>query len=120
MSSVLVRVAYSGGNVFFNGAKPYDGEKNYKEDTEHRIELSIKEENGSYRLVTNLYEFVPKFETPFISTEMLGEAFEPEQRFENPDGSPILFNQDYFGKNRDMMPLPGPFADGCEAGETLA
>ena len=111
---------YSGGNVFFNGAKPYDGEKNYKEDTEHRIELSIKEENGSYRLVTNLYEFVPKFETPFISTEMLGEAFEPEQRFENPDGSPILFNQDYFGKNRDMMPLPGPFADGCEAGETLA
>ncbi|MCI8948935.1 MAG: DUF1565 domain-containing protein [Lachnospiraceae bacterium] len=110
---------YTGGNVFFNGAKPYDGEENYKVDTANKVELSIKEEDGKYRLATNLYQFVPKFETPFISTEMMGEAFEPEQRFENPDGSSIIFNRDYFGKERDMMPLPGPFANGCEAEELL-
>lgn len=110
---------YTGGNVFFNGAKPYDGEENYKVDTANKVELSIKEEDGKYRLVTNLYQFVPKFETPFISTEMMGEAFEPEQRFENPDGSSIIFNRDYFGKERDMMPLSGPFANGCEAEELL-
>ncbi len=110
---------YTGGNVFFNGARPYDGEENYKEDTVNKVELSLKEEDGSYRLVTNLYQFVPKFETPFVSTEMMGEAFEPEQRFENPDGSSIIFNRDYFGKERDMMPLPGPFASGNEAEELL-
>lgn len=110
---------YSGGNVYLNGAKPYDGEENFRMDSQHKAELSLKEENGRYRLETNLYQFLPKFETPFVSTEMLGEAFEPEQKFENPDGSPIMFNRDYFGKERDMMPLAGPFADGSEAEEFL-
>lgn len=111
---------YTSGNVYFNGAQPCDLEENYKEDTEHKIELSLVEENGSYTLRTNLYDYVPKFETPFVSTETLGEAFEPEQKFEAPDGSPIIFNRDYFGKERDMQPLPGPFACGCEAKDVLA
>ncbi|SCP99537.1 right-handed parallel beta-helix repeat-containing protein [Anaerobium acetethylicum] len=102
---------YTGGNVYFNGAVPCDTEVNYKADTEHHIVLKLKEEEGKYRLETNLYDFLPKFEIPVVSTEMLGEAFEPEQKFENPDGSPIVFWQDYFGKRRDIMPLAGPFAD---------
>lgn len=110
---------YTGGNVYFNGAKPCDAEENYKVDEEHKITLELKEEGGEYRLETNLYEFLPKFETPFVSTEMLGEAFEPEQKFEAPDGTPIVFDQDYFGKKRDMMPLAGPFACGCEAEDVL-
>ena len=111
---------YTGGNVYFNGAAPCDREKNYKVDSEHTITITLKEEDGRYRLETNLYDYVPKFETPFVSTETLGEAFEPEQKFESPDGSPIIFNRDYFGKTRDMQPLPGPFACGSEAKEILA
>lgn len=110
---------YTGGNVYFNGAQPCDAEENYKVDTDHKIELSLKETDGKYKLETNLYEFLPKFETPFVSTETLGEAFEPEQKFEAPDGTPIVFDRDYFGKKRDMMPLAGPFACGCEAEESL-
>ncbi|MCI5870177.1 MAG: right-handed parallel beta-helix repeat-containing protein [Dorea sp.] len=110
---------YTGGNVYFNGALPCDHEENYIADTEHEIQLRLIEENGKYKLETNLYDFVPKFETPFVSTETLGEAFEPEQKFESPDGSQIIFDQDYFGKKRDMQPLAGPFACGCEATEYL-
>ena len=44
-----------------------------------------------------------------IATETLGMAFEPEQRFENPDGTSIIFDQDYFGERRMICPLPGPF-----------
>ena len=66
-----------------------------------------------------MYDFLSKFETPFVSTEMLGEAFEPEQKFESPDGTPIVFDQDYFGEKRDIMPLAGPFACGCESGNVL-
>ena len=55
----------------------------------------------------------------FISTEVLGEAFEPEQKFENPDGSPIVFKLDYFDEERGVNPLPGPFASGEEAKESL-
>ena len=36
-------------------------------------------------------------------------AFEPEQKYENPDGSPIIFNQDFFGNHRDVRTVAGPF-----------
>ncbi|MGI6007397.1 MAG: right-handed parallel beta-helix repeat-containing protein [Ruminococcus sp.] len=101
---------YTGGNVFFNGALPCDTEENFRLDQEHTVNLSIEQRNGSWYLSTDLYEYMPALETPFVSTEMLGEAFEPEQKFEAPDGSPIVFWQDYFGKHREITPLPGPFA----------
>ena len=42
-------------------------------------------------------------------------AFEPEQKYENPDGTPIVFRYDYFGNRQGIHPLPGPFASkrGC-------
>ena len=43
-------------------------------------------------------------------TVVLGEAFEPEERFENPDGSTIIFDRDYFGNHRSLKAVPGPFA----------
>lgn len=60
-------------------------------------------------LKTNLYELLPKLDTPMVSTELLGEAFEPEQRFEGPDGEAIVFDSDYFGEHRGIRPVPGPF-----------
>jgi hypothetical protein len=100
---------YTGGNVYFNGALPCDKEANFVEDKEHRVDLTLEENGGNYTLKTNLFEHIPAFETPFVSTGLLGEAFEPEQRFENPDGSPLRFDQDYFGGHRGVNPLPGPF-----------
>ncbi|MBQ3801433.1 MAG: hypothetical protein II837_14195, partial [Treponema sp.] len=45
-----------------------------------------------------------------ISTAVLGTAIEPEQRFENRDGSDIVFNEDFFGNHRGTSVIPGPFA----------
>ena len=45
-----------------------------------------------------------------ISSDTLGLAFEPEQRFENPDGTDIIFDADYFGGHRGPETMPGPFA----------
>ena len=50
---------------------------------------------------------------------MLGEAFEPEQRFENPDGSELFLGEDYFGEHRAINPTPGPFENGAEISESL-
>lgn len=44
-----------------------------------------------------------------VSTKTLGMAFEPEQKYENPDGSPIVFNQDFFGNHRGTHTWAGPF-----------
>ena len=100
---------YVSGNVYFNGAKPYKKETLNCVDTEHRVYLNLIEENGHYKLDTNLYEYLPKMNTAFVSTEMLGQAFEPEQKYENPDGSPIRIEEDYFGVRRAQNPTPGPF-----------
>ncbi len=107
----------TGGNVFANGAKPWEKETNFAEV--NGVTLSIKEKEGSYFLETNLYDLLPELETATISTEMLGYAFEPEQKFENPDGTPILFDRDYFGVRRELRPLPGPFASGEETAKEL-
>ena len=47
-------------------------------------------------------------------------AFEPEEYFENPDGTSIIFNEDYFGNRQAVNPLPGPFASAAAARAVLA
>ena len=73
------------------------------------------EENTSSlleRMSTNLYEAVKDFKAAMITSDVLGKAFEPEARFENPDGSDIIFNTDYAGNHRGESFCPGPFAEG--------
>lgn len=97
------------GNVYFNGAKAWKKEKNCVEDTEHDVQIEVEENGGEWKLKTNLNEVLPEITLGTISTETLGMAFEPEQMFENPDGTPIVFNTDYFGKHRKINPVVGPF-----------
>ena len=54
-----------------------------------------------------------------ISTETLGEAFEPEEKFENPDGTDIVFDRDYFGNHRGLRTIPGPFASAEDSEKVL-
>ncbi len=100
---------YFGGNVYCNGAKPCDGDIDAC-TISHPIELSLTGTDNAPVLHTNLYEYLSPSSTGIISTAILGEAFEPEQRFEDPDGKPIIFDLDYLGEHRDVLPLAGPFA----------
>ncbi len=102
---------YMGGNAYFNGARPCDNEIAAHVDKDHKVSLYIDEEEGRFTLHTNLYEFLPRNFTIPVNTESLGIAFEPEQRFENPDGTPILFDTDYFGRKRGIHPVSGPFEE---------
>lgn len=70
-------------------------------------------------LHTNLYDFLPENADGIISTETLGIAFEPEQKYENPDGSPIIFNQDFSGEHRDVLTCAGPFINKESASRKL-
>ncbi|MCR5358148.1 MAG: right-handed parallel beta-helix repeat-containing protein [Lachnospiraceae bacterium] len=99
---------WTGGNVFFNGAKPCDKEVGGTVDSEHEITVKLLVENDEYKLDSNYDEFLPDAE--LISTETLGMAFEPEERFENPDGSSIVFDTDFNGEKREGRITAGPFA----------
>ena len=107
---------WTGGNVYFNGALPCDSETAAYVDTENAVNLLLTESYVSQDdvtdFLTDLYRYLPEeMELPCITTEMLGLAFEPEQAFENSDGTPISFDTGYYGKHRTRI-LPGPFAEG--------
>lgn len=103
---------YTGGNAYFNGAQPCDLEQGAYIEKHHTVKIIVSEEEGNFRLHTNLYEYLPRSMTRTISSEVLGEAFEPEQRFENRDGTELLMDTDYFGRKRSIHPLCGPFEEG--------
>lgn len=90
-------------------ARPWKKESDAFSDTENTVSISLEQKDDGWYLHTNLYDFLPENRDGIISTETLGIAFEPEQKYENPDGSPIIFNQDFSGEHRDVLTCAGPF-----------
>lgn len=109
---------WTGGNVFLNGAKPWEKESDYMEDCEHLVSVKIEEREDGWYLHTDLYDLTLE-SRPIIHSEQLGMAFEPEQRFEMPDGSSICFDTDYHGAHRTQCSPAGPFAGAEEARRRL-
>jgi hypothetical protein len=114
-----------GGNAYFNGAEISKHEKNgFESGNDAKVKFEFNNDSTEIdgvcgkrtpaTLKTDLYEFLKDFRSALITTETLGKAFEPEQRFENPDGTPITFDSDFFGNHRGVAPLPGPFAEGAD------
>jgi alpha-N-arabinofuranosidase len=58
----------------------------------------------------NLSAEVQKAATRLVNTERLGKAKISGLAYENADGSPLVIDEDYFGKKRNTAaPSPGPF-----------
>ena len=117
---------WANGNLYFNGAKPMKKETDAYVDTKTEVTIGYTEKGGKIYLKTNLYELAGSGKIPasalkckLMKTEDIPPAFEPEQNYENPDGSSIIFDIDFFGKKRGKNPIAGPFADIKEAGDAL-
>ena len=107
------------GNVYFNGAKAYKNEICHRIDNEHTVTVDVDCSDGNPVLSTNLYDYLDDFSVGMVNSDILGYAFEPEERFENPDGTDIVFDRDYFGSHRGLTILPGPFASKEDVGKKL-
>lgn len=108
------------GNAYFNGAKAWDKESNPLVDDVHNVTVNLKEtEDGGWKLETNVYDFLKDYRCGMVNTQILGNAFEPDEPFENPDATPITFDSDFFGGHRGIDVIPGPFADAAGAYEKL-
>ena len=100
------------GNAYFNGANMYAKEESKLVNTTDKAVIDYAyEEDGKVWLETNLGKLIKDFTVSMIDSDVLGKAFEPEQRFESPDGSTITFDTDYFGNPRGDKAIPGPFAE---------
>lgn len=98
------------GNAYLGGAKACKNEVNGLISSED-VKVELLEKDGNYYLDTNIYDCLKAFRGRMINTDVLGMAFEPEQRFENPDGTDIQFDTDYFGGHQGVDVIPGPFAN---------
>jgi hypothetical protein len=101
---------WAAGNVYLGGARAWEHET-LKLVSDRKVKVDLVEEDGAYYLETDLYDEIASFRGDMVGTITLGKAFEPDQAFENPDGSSIVFNTDYNGALRDPAVLPGPFAE---------
>ena len=101
---------WSAGNVYLSGAKAWKNEDGALVLPDADVYADVEEVDGKPVLKTNVYEFIKGYSCEMIDSDVLGKAFEPEQRFENPDGSAITFDTDYNGDSRADSVIPGPFA----------
>ena len=97
------------GNVYLAGARAWSKETDKLVDENAKVKVELVEKNGKYSVKTNIYDFIKDYTDGIITSDILGKAFQPEQRFENTDGSAITFDSDYFGDHRGLTAVPGPF-----------
>ena len=100
----------TGGNLYYSGARPYSEEAKHVVQAGVDPKARVVEEGRSVYLHLTLGQAVQKSSTTLVTTELLGKAKIPGLPFENPDGSPLKIDTDYFGKRRnEASPTAGPF-----------
>ncbi|HSH16008.1 MAG TPA: right-handed parallel beta-helix repeat-containing protein [Verrucomicrobiae bacterium] len=100
----------TGGNVYFGGARPHAREANPLTLTAIDPRLELVETGDRVVLHVDLGPALKEAATVRVTTELLGRAKIPNLPFENPDGSALVVDQDYFGRQRSAAkPTPGPF-----------
>ena len=108
------------GNAYFNGATVSKHDAHHFEaGADKKVSVELEHTDEGVHLKSELWTYLKDFTCGLISSETLGCAFEPEQRFENPDGSDIIFDRDYFGSHRGLSAIPGPFADPDRVSDVL-
>lgn len=116
--ALYVRVpqpVYINRNVYLAGAKGYAREQDsYRGDAQLKVE--IKKEGGAVYLEADVDQAILDQAAVVLETKDLGCARAVEGLFENPDGTPITFDEDYCGKKRSAKDvIVGP-VNGLKAG----
>jgi hypothetical protein len=93
------------GNLYTNGATPGAFETNSHSMLSPEPQLRF---NDDGTVLLNWSS--PAQKGTLITSDVLGKVKIPNQRFENPDGSALSIDLDYFGKKRNTTtPNAGPF-----------
>jgi alpha-N-arabinofuranosidase len=99
-------------NVYYGNALPFNGESENSVRSSQELNLSLVEKDGDLYLNMTMDGAASELDHPMIDTDILGMAVCTGQPWENPDGSPLQIDMDYFGKaRRPEGPSAGPFED---------
>ena len=107
------------GHVYFLGARATGLEQNPCNFPDFNPHIAVEQEDGSWYLRMSIdKKWGTDWKRRLVTTDLLGKTMISNGAFENPDGSPIKFLTDYFGKERDSdNPFPGPFAQSTDGGQ---
>ncbi len=99
------------GNVYYNGAIPSDKDSDFVSSLFYNPEVKLVEENQHGYLNLTFDQTYYKHKVSVITTEILGKVKIPKALFENPDGTPLVIDSDFFGNKRAIDNKVGPFSN---------
>ena len=98
------------GNIYYNMAKPSDKDMNFINDSTFNPGVKLVVEAGKGFLYLTFNQDFYKQQLKLVTTALLGKAKIPKAAFDNPDGTPLKIDTDYFGAKRsESNPSAGPF-----------
>ena len=110
MSKVKLPVVAE-NNIYLNGAIPHQSGENEFDFKNVETEIRIEEKEDGFYLVLNTKGDFSFMNSKVINSFDIGEAMVPGVPFENPDGTPVLFDKDYFNATREEVNSAGPFSN---------
>jgi hypothetical protein len=97
-------------NVYWNGAQPWDEEKEFLQEAGSDPAMQVLEVDGNVYLQFTTRESLSSVNTKLITTDLLGKTKMSKAFYENPDGTALSIDTDFLGnKRRSAHPTPGPF-----------
>ncbi|MCK5705634.1 MAG: right-handed parallel beta-helix repeat-containing protein [Cyclobacteriaceae bacterium] len=99
-------------NVYYNGANPYEKEINYIGSFGYDPGVRLEEKGEDVYLYFTFDQAFYTRKGEIITTELLGKAKIPNAVFDNPNGTSLKIDKDYFGNVRsNENNLAGPFVE---------
>jgi hypothetical protein len=99
-------------NFYCFGASPSENDVNFSEDQALNPGIHLAEQGDGVFLNLNMSQTFFDQRVKIIDTGMLGKALIPKAPFDNPDGTELKVDADYFGNKRTPSDnLPGPFVN---------
>lgn len=102
---------YINDNMYLNGAKAFDREKDNLIDDNFDPNISIIEDKDEVYLSCQLPECFEGFFGKIHSTDTLARVRIVDAEFENPDGSKIVLDSDYLDKQINQKTTMGPISN---------
>ncbi|MCU9593555.1 right-handed parallel beta-helix repeat-containing protein [Caldibacillus thermolactis] len=99
---------YINHNMYLNGAISYEDEKNKLVKNDFSPEINILEKEDGVYLHCKLPEEFEEFLGEVQTTKTLGRVRIVDMEFENPDGSELILDTDYFGERKTNRHVIGP------------
>lgn len=102
---------FAAGNVFTAGTQPSKFDTTPALATNFNAGVTLTQKaDGWYLTLTADDAWRSETKDKLVTTKLLGKAKVSGCAFENPDGSRLRINTDYFGEKRnEKHPFPGPF-----------